>query len=94
MGSASLAQPPPPAQDTQAQEGSDDAKQQAVDEQAEVGHGSRSCEGEPDHARVCPLRGEFSTAHVASTVNCLIWIRHQHHIAHEPVCGDRPVLAQ
>lgn len=67
MGSASLAQPPPPAEDAWAKQCSDDNEQQAVNEQAEVGHGRRSCEGESNRARVCSLPGEFSTVYVAST---------------------------
>jgi hypothetical protein len=38
MGSADRTQPPPPAEDAWAKQGSDDNEQQAVDEQAEVGH--------------------------------------------------------
>jgi hypothetical protein len=54
---------PLPAEDAWAKQGSNHDEQQAVDEQAEVGHGSRSCEGESE--RVCPLRGVY----VSSTLS-------------------------
>jgi hypothetical protein len=60
MGFSDFTQPQLPAEEAWAKQGSD--------EQAEVGHGRRSCEGESGRARVCPLPGEFSVTQRDSAV--------------------------